>query len=39
MNLNTYVIILCSSILIYLMFLLLGFLLRNKNIKAQNLDK
>ena len=32
-------IILVGSILIYLTFLFLGFNLRNKNIKAQNLTK
>ena len=32
-------IILVGSVLIYLTFLFLGFNLRNKNIKAQNLTK
>ena len=32
-------IILLSSLIIYLAFLFLGFQLRNKNIKAQNISK
>ena len=31
--------ILLGSVLIYLSFLLLGFKLRNKNLKAQNISK
>ncbi len=34
-----FIIIISFTILLYLSFLGLGFLLRNKNIKAQNIDK
>ena len=37
LDLSKILIILVGSILIYLTFLFLGFNLRNKNIKAQNL--
>ena len=36
MNLPKILIILLSSIFLYMVFLFLGFKLRNKNIKAQN---
>ena len=39
MNISKILIILVGSILIYLTFLFLGFKLRNKNIKAQNITK
>ena len=39
MEISKILIILVGSILIYLTFLILGFNLRNKNIKAQNLTK
>ena len=39
MDITKILTILLGSILIYLTFLLLGFNLRNKNIKAQNLTK
>jgi len=39
MNISKILIILISSILIYLSFLFIGFNLRNKNIKAQNLTE
>ena len=39
MDFSKVLIILVSSILIYLSFLFLGFNLRNKNIKAQNISK
>ena len=39
MDIPKILIILLSTILIYLSFLLLGFNLRNKNIKAQGLNK
>ena len=39
MDISKILIILVSSILIYLSFLFLGFNLRNKNIKAQNISK
>ncbi len=39
MDISKVLIILVSSILIYLSFLFLGFNLRNKNIKAQNISK
>ena len=37
MDISKILIILVGSILIYLTFLFLGFKLRNKNIKAQNI--
>ncbi len=39
MDITKILTILLGSILIYLAFLFLGFNLRNKNIKAQNLTK
>ena len=39
MDISKILTILLGSILIYLSFLFLGFKLRNKNIKAQNLTK
>ena len=39
MNISKIIIILLGSVLIYLTFLFLGFNLKNKNIKAQNLTK
>ena len=39
LDISKILIILVGSILIYLTFLFLGFNLRNKNIKAQNLTK
>ena len=39
MDISKVLIILFGSILIYLSFLFLGFNLRNKNVKAQNLSK
>ena len=39
MDISKILIILISSILIYLSFLFIGFNLRNKNIKAQNLTE
>ena len=39
MDITKILTILLGSILIYLTFLFLGFNLRNKNIKAQNLTK
>ena len=39
MDISKILTILLGSILIYLIFLFLGFNLRNKNIKAQNLTK
>ncbi len=39
MYVSKILIILLGSILIYLTFLFLGFNLKNKNIKAQNLTK
>ena len=39
MEISKILIILISSIVIYLTFLFLGFSLKNKNIKAQNLTK
>ena len=39
MNISKILIILLGSIVIYLTFLFLGFNLKNKNIKAQNLTK
>ncbi len=39
MDISKVLIILLGSILIYLSFLFLGFNLRNKNVKAQNLSK
>ncbi len=39
MDISKLFIILIGSILIYLSFLFLGFNLRDKNIKAQNLTK
>ncbi len=39
MDISKILTILLGSILIYLTFLFLGFKLRNKNIKAQNLTK
>ena len=39
MDLSKIVIIITTSIVIYLSFLFLGLNLRNKNIKAQNLTK
>ena len=39
MDISKILTILFGSILIYLAFLFLGFNLRNKNIKAQNLTK
>ena len=39
MDISKIIIILFGSILIYLTFLFLGFNLKNKNIKAQNLTK
>ncbi len=39
MDISKILTILLGSILIYLTFLFLGFYLRNKNIKAQNLTK
>ncbi len=39
MDFSKILIILLSSIFIYLSFLFLGFKLRNKNIKAQNISK
>ena len=38
MELTTILIISGSAIAIYIAFLILGFSLKNKNIKAQNLD-
>ncbi len=38
MDISKIIIILLSSILIYISFLFLGFNLRNKNIKAQGLS-
>ena len=39
MDISKILIILLGSIVIYLTFLFLGFNLKNKNIKAQNLTK
>ena len=39
MDISKILTMLLGSILIYLIFLFLGFNLRNKNIKAQNLTK
>ena len=39
MDISKIIIILLGSVLIYLTFLFLGFNLKNKNIKAQNLTK
>ena len=39
MEISKILIILLGSIVIYLTFLFLGFNLKNKNIKAQNLTK
>ena len=39
MDISKILIILIGSIVIYLTFLFLGFKLKNKNIKAQNLTK
>ena len=39
MDISKILTILLGSIVIYLIFLFLGFNLRNKNIKAQNLTK
>ena len=39
MDFSKVLIILALSILFYLSFLFLGFFLRNKNIKAQNIKK
>ncbi len=39
MNISNIIIILVGTISIYLIFLFLGFNLRNKNIKAQNFIK
>ena len=39
MDISKILIILLGSIVIYLTFLFLGFNLKNKNIKAQNLPK
>ena len=39
MDISKILIILVGGILIYLIFLFLGFNLRNKNIEAQNLTK
>ncbi len=39
MDISKLIIIVIGSILIYLSFLFLGFNLRNKNIKAQNISK
>ena len=39
MDISKILIILLSSIVIYLTFLFLGFKLKNKNIKSQNLTK
>ena len=38
MNLTTILIISCAAIAIYIVFLVLGFSLKGKNSKAQNLD-
>ena len=37
MNLTTSLIIICAAIAIYITFLVLGFSLKGKNAKAQNL--
>ena len=39
MDISKIIIIILGSVLIYLTFLFLGFNLKNKNIKAQNLSK
>lgn len=39
MDISKIILILLGSVLIYLTFLFLGFNLKNKNIKAQNLTK
>ena len=39
MDISKILIILLGSIVIYLTFLFLGFNLKNKNIKAQNISK
>ena len=39
MDISKIIIILLGSVLIYLTFLFLGFNLKNKNIKAQNISK
>ena len=39
MDISKILIIILASIVIYLTFLFLGFNLKNKNIKAQNLTK
>ena len=39
MDISKILIVLLSSIIIYLTFLFLGFNLKNKNFKAQNLTK
>jgi uncharacterized protein YneF (UPF0154 family) len=39
MDTSKIIIILLGSVLIYITFLFLGFNLKNKNIKAQNLTK
>ena len=38
MDLTTILIISCSALAIYITFLVLGFSLKGKNIKAQNLE-
>tara|TARA_Y100001978_G_scaffold113066_1_gene100856 strand:- start:617 stop:742 length:126 start_codon:yes stop_codon:yes gene_type:complete len=38
MDLTTSLIIMCSAITIYIAFLVLGFSLKGKNSKAQNLE-
>ena len=39
MNISKIVLIIATSLLIYFAFLFLGFFLKNKNLKAQNLKK
>ena len=38
MNLTTMLIIICAAIAIYIAFLVLGFSLKDKNAKAQNIE-
>ena len=38
MNITTILIIIAAAVTIYIAFLVLGFSLKGKNIKAQNLD-
>ena len=38
MNLTTILIIICAALAIYITFLVLGFSLKDKNSKAQNIE-